>query len=155
MPAPGGAGGPAARCRPRAVGLLVRVVAVAVALHGGLTAFADAVEVVALGAVLPVVAFGGAELLGRGSRPPASPSPRIGASLSRDPVGGAASAGGRSRASRRGWAALSSSIGVEEGVLLEHLADFLVQFQRGQLQQADRLLQLGRERQVLREPDLQ
>ncbi len=33
--------------------------------------------------------------------------------------------------------------------------DFLVQLQRGQLQQADRLLQLGRQRQVLRQPYLE
>jgi hypothetical protein len=46
-------------------------------------------------------------------------------------------------------------LGLEEGVLLEHLLDFLVQLERGQLQQADRLLQLGREGEVLREPDLQ
>ena len=38
---------------------------------------------------------------------------------------------------------------IQEGVGLEHLLDFLVQLQRGQLQQPDRLLQLGRERQVL------
>ena len=31
----------------------------------------------------------------------------------------------------------------------QHLLDFLIQFERGQLQQPDRLLQLGRERQVL------
>jgi len=36
-------------------------------------------------------------------------------------------------------------------VFVEHLLDFLAQFQRRQLQQADRLLQLGREREVLRD----
>ena len=38
-------------------------------------------------------------------------------------------------------------------VLLEHLLDLLVQLERGQLQQADRLLQLRRQRQVLREAE--
>ena len=46
-------------------------------------------------------------------------------------------------------------VGFEEGVALEHLLDFLVQLQRGQLQQADGLLQLGRQRQVLRKPNLE
>ena len=36
-------------------------------------------------------------------------------------------------------------------VLVEHLLDFLCHFQRGQLQQPDGLLQLRRERQVLRD----
>ena len=38
---------------------------------------------------------------------------------------------------------------LQKGVVVQHLVDFLRQLQRGQLQQADRLLQLGRERQVL------
>jgi hypothetical protein len=42
-------------------------------------------------------------------------------------------------------------LGLEKGVLLEHLLDFLLQLQRRQLQQADRLLQLRRQRQVLRQ----
>ena len=37
----------------------------------------------------------------------------------------------------------------EKRVVVEHLLDFLGQFEGGQLQQSDRLLQLGRERQVL------
>ena len=43
---------------------------------------------------------------------------------------------------------------LEERVLLEHLLDFLVQLERGQLQQPDRLLQLRRQREVLRQPEL-
>ena len=43
----------------------------------------------------------------------------------------------------------------EEGVLFEHLLDFLVQLERRQLQQADRLLQLRRQRQMLRQANLQ
>jgi hypothetical protein len=38
----------------------------------------------------------------------------------------------------------------EQRVIGEQLFELLVQFERGQLQQADRLLQLRRERQVLR-----
>jgi hypothetical protein len=38
---------------------------------------------------------------------------------------------------------------LQKRVLVQHLVDFLRQLQRGQLQQADRLLQLGRERQML------
>ena len=40
-------------------------------------------------------------------------------------------------------------LGLEEGVLFEHLLDFLMQLERRQLQQPDRLLQLRRQRQVL------
>ncbi len=46
-------------------------------------------------------------------------------------------------------------LGFEERVLLEHLLDFLVQLERRQLQQADRLLQLRRQRQVLRQAELE
>ncbi len=38
---------------------------------------------------------------------------------------------------------------LQEGVLVEHLLDFLRQLERGQLQQPDRLLQLRRQRQML------
>jgi hypothetical protein len=43
-------------------------------------------------------------------------------------------------------------VGVEfqERVVVQHLLDFLAQLQRGQLQQADGLLQLRRQRQMLR-----
>jgi hypothetical protein len=39
---------------------------------------------------------------------------------------------------------------LEKRVLVEHLLDFLAELQRGELQQPDRLLQLRRERQMLR-----
>ena len=38
---------------------------------------------------------------------------------------------------------------LQEGVLVEHLLDFLRQLERGQLQQPDRLLQLRRQRKML------
>jgi len=38
---------------------------------------------------------------------------------------------------------------LQKGILVQQLLDFLVQLQRGKLQQTDGLLQLGRERQVL------
>ena len=44
-------------------------------------------------------------------------------------------------------------IPLEQGIVRERLLDFLVQLDGRQLQQADRLLQLGRERQVLRQPE--
>ena len=37
----------------------------------------------------------------------------------------------------------------EQRIISEQLFEFLVQFERGQLQQADRLLQLRRQRKVL------
>ena len=39
----------------------------------------------------------------------------------------------------------------EKRIVLQHLLDLLREFERGQLQQSDRLLQLRRERQVLRD----
>ena len=114
---------------------------------------ADAVEVVALGAVLPVVALGGAELGAvDAGRLVGAPSP----------PGSAARSDSRSPARSAGVGALGERLerrrrvflGLEEGVLLEHLLDFLVQLERRQLQQPDRLLQLRRQRQVLREADL-
>ena len=39
----------------------------------------------------------------------------------------------------------------QERIGFEHLLDFLGQLQSGELQQAYRLLQLGRERQMLRD----
>ena len=46
-------------------------------------------------------------------------------------------------------------LGLEERVLLEHLLDFLVELERRQLEEPDRLLQLRRERQMLRETELE
>ena len=43
---------------------------------------------------------------------------------------------------------------LEEGVLLHHLLDLLVQFQGRELQESDRLLQLRRQRKMLRQADL-
>jgi hypothetical protein len=44
---------------------------------------------------------------------------------------------------------------LQKGVVVEHLLDFLAQFERRQLQQPDRLLQLRRERQMLRDAQRQ
>ena len=49
-----------------------------------------------------------------------------------------------------GIAVVGLVLALQEGVVLQHLLDFARQLQRGQLQQANRLLQLRRERQVLR-----
>jgi hypothetical protein len=58
--------------------------------------------------------------------------------------------GGRRLSSlRRGF------VGLEEGVGLEHLLDFLLQLDGRQLQQPDRLLQLRRQRQMLRQAQVQ
>jgi hypothetical protein len=43
---------------------------------------------------------------------------------------------------------------LEQRILLEDALELLVQLQRGELQQADRLLQLRREREVLGQPEL-
>ena len=130
----------------------VELVVIVVARRG----FADAVEIVALGAVFPVVALGGAQI---GPVEPAFSRVPFTAALLR--VGGRFFAAGA-------VVALALELGagrrveggevfvrLEEGVLLEHLLDFLMELERGQLQQADGLLQLGREGQVLRQPELQ
>ena len=44
---------------------------------------------------------------------------------------------------------------LQKGVLVEHLLDFLAQFEGRQLQQPDRLLQLRRQGQVLGDAKLQ
>ena len=112
--------------------------------------FADAVEVVALGAVLPVFALGRAELGAVDARPRPRPVAAFGLRVGLVALGGRRTLGRRRIERRRRFL-----VGFEEGVLLEHLLDFLVQLERGQLQQADRLLQLRRQRQVLRQADLQ
>ncbi len=114
---------------------------------------ADAVEVVGFGAVLPVFALGGAEVValdfgdgGFAITPVAAVAAfsfvtlvcRLAGSLGRCGVVGQ-----------------RFVVGFQEGVLLEHLLDFLLQLQRRELQQPDRLLQLRRQRQVLRQADLQ
>ena len=43
-------------------------------------------------------------------------------------------------------------IDLQKRVFIEHLLDFLAQLKRGKLEQANRLLQLWRERQMLRKP---
>jgi hypothetical protein len=66
--------------------------------------------------------------------------------------------GARARVARRGerGARLAFRVlALEDRVLHQQALDLLVQLDRGQLQQADRLLQLRRQRQVLREPELQ
>jgi hypothetical protein len=111
---------------------------------------ADAVEIVALGAVGPVLALGGAEF-------GIVDAARFGL--------GADLVARRRRLVARRRRALGHRllehrrrmllVRLQERVLFEHLLDFLLQLERRQLQQADRLLQLRREGQMLREPYLQ
>src|SRR5262245_41079921 len=116
---------------------------------------ADAFEVVALGAVLPFALLDAREVGvvdARGLLAGIEPgvlalAARLGGHLGRRL--GAARALGRSLAGSGGL-----FLGFEERVLVEHLLDFLLQLERRQLQQADRLLQLRRQRQMLREADL-
>ena len=146
---------------------LVHLVFVAVAARSRAAArgrrLADAVEVVALGAVLPVLARGGAEVAVadfgqrralvaacavvalRGARTLAVRALRA----------RAGAVVGEAAVQRRLVGVGRVLVEVQEGVLVEHLPDLLVQLQRGELQQPDRLLQLRRQRQVLRDPDLQ
>ena len=128
--------------------LRIELVAVAAAGAAGARRFADPVEVVALGAVLPVVALGRAELgvvdrRGLFDGVTARCFGRVLGFALADTLGRRGALG--QRLEHRGVVFL----GLEEGVLLEHLLDFLVQFERRQLQQPDRLLQLRRQRQVL------
>jgi hypothetical protein len=46
-------------------------------------------------------------------------------------------------------------VALQQGVFLQGLVDFGVEFQRGKLQQPDRLLQLRRQGQMLGEPELE
>ena len=46
-------------------------------------------------------------------------------------------------------------LALERGILHQQAVDLLVQLDRGELQQPDRLLQLRRQREVLRESELQ
>eukprot|EP01136_Pigoraptor_vietnamica_P012868 Opistho-1_new@53237 len=128
----------------------VELVAVVVAgLAGRLT---DAVEVLALGAVLPVLALGGAEI-GRVHRHGLGVGGHLGPRALPGFVGLAlGDRGALHRCVERGRRVF---LHFEEGVLLQHLLDFLVKLERGQLQQPDRLLQLRRQRQMLRKTDLQ
>ena len=134
--------------------LRLHVIAVALATAGrcGGRHFADAVEVVAFGAVLPVLALGGAEFLGADLGHGLAGVGRVGAVA----VVAVTGAVGRLALGRRVvGAGRRIVLGFQERVLVEHLAHFLMQLQRGQLQQPDRLLQLRRQRQVLRQADLQ
>ncbi len=113
----------------------------------------DAVEVLALGAVFPVVALGGAELgavdagrlVGVGG---AGLDARLGLLAL-----GAALAGGGALVRRLGRGRFL--VDLQERVLLEHLVDLLLQLQRGELEQADRLLELRCQCEVLRQAQLQ
>ena len=49
---------------------------------------------------------------------------------------------------------LAALLALEQRVVLQEALDFLVEFERRQLQQPDRLLQLRRQRQVLRKSEL-
>ncbi len=127
---------------------VVRVGRGAAVEAGGL---ADAVEVVALGTVLPVLALGGAEVVGLDlgkCAVAAVAAVEIVALRRRIGLGFGAFR-------RRGVEGQRLVVGFEEGVQLEHLLDFLLQLQCRQLQQPDRLLQLRRQRQMLRQADLQ
>ena len=112
---------------------------------------ADAVEVLALGAVLPVLAVGAAELGGAVDRGRLA---RVRAVAAR--LGGAlgfafaGALGARQPLGERLEGRRRVLLDLEERVLLEHLLDFLVQLERRQLEQPDRLLQLRRQREVLR-----
>jgi hypothetical protein len=120
--------------------------------------FADAVEVFAFGAVLPVFAFGAAEVgsaVDRGDVVATAVAGAVGAGLGgafalafTGPLGAREAFRQRLECRRRFF------LGLEKRVLLEHLLDFLVQLERRQLQQPDRLLKLWRQRQVLTESDL-
>ena len=118
---------------------------------------ADAVEVIGLGAVGPVLPLRAAELC---SVELSAGVLALGTHLARRialglllPLAGAV--GGRGALQGRLPHGAGVVLGLQEGVLFEHLLDFLVQLQRGQLQQADGLLQLRRERQVLGKANLQ
>src|SRR5689334_15196612 len=61
-------------------------------------------------------------------------------------------------ASRRWWFVgflAAAFVALEQRVVREEFLDFLIELQRRQLQQPDRLLQLRSERQVLRQPELE
>lgn len=118
---------------------------------------ADAVEIVGLGAVGPVLALGGAEVacgqLGQGRAVIAAVAAERSGGLGLGP--GVAFGRVRGLRRRRGGPVPIFLLRVEEGVLLQHLRHFLVQLERGHLQQLDRLLQLRRQRQMLCELELQ
>jgi hypothetical protein len=53
------------------------------------------------------------------------------------------------------WRRFRSTVfAFQQRVVLEQALDFLIEFERRQLQQSNRLLQLRRQRQVLRESEL-
>mmetsp|Transcript_42777 Transcript_42777/g.69785 ORF Transcript_42777/g.69785 Transcript_42777/m.69785 type:complete len:363 (-) Transcript_42777:210-1298(-) len=129
-------------------GFLALALAVIVAAAGAAAGrqLADAVEVVALGAVLPVLALGAAEVLGA----------QFGGIAALGLAGrGLGAALGRRVRSQLGRADRELLLRLQQRVAGEHLLDLLVQLQRRQLQQPDRLLQLWRQRQVLTEADLE
>jgi hypothetical protein len=140
-----------ARRRGAPLGSALQVVDIAESRAAG--RLADAVEVLALGAVLPVVAIGGAEVLAIHrlrlvGRVRAGLGGPLGLALS-----GAFRRGRPLRHRLEGPGELL--LGLEERIRLEHLLHLLVQLERRELQETDRLLQLRRQRQVLREPDLE
>ena len=132
-------------------------VAVAARAGCGRRQLADAVEIVALGAVLPVVALGGAEfgrvhagrLVGA-----IGPDARV-LGFGLGPLGAGTGAGAGLEAVERQLGRDGLLFRLEERVLFHHLLDLLVQFQGRELQQTDRLLQLWRQRQMLGQADLQ
>ena len=129
--------------------MFIHLATVATGAGNGWGRLTDAIEVITFGAVGPVFAFGGAKFLGTDLGNRLAGVGCVGQGIAVDHAvnrlalrGGLEGAGG------------CVLFRLEKGVLVQHLADFLVQLQRRQLQQADGLLQLGRERQMLGQPDL-
>jgi len=110
--------------------------------------FSNAVEIITFGAVGPVLTFGGAKFLGPDLGHRLAGIRRVRHIALGHAVGRLPLLRHLKRAGRR------VLFHFQEGVLIQHLPHFLVQFQCGELQQADGLLQLGRQRQVLRKPYL-
>lgn len=114
---------------------------------------ADAVKVVALGAVLPVVALGGAEFLGAHLLPRGRVAGRrLGLGL-RDAFL-AFLALGQTLLRGGGQRGVEFLVGLQQRIAGEHLLHLLVELQRRQLQQTDGLLQLRRQREMLGQANL-
>jgi hypothetical protein len=108
---------------------------------------ADAVEVIALGAVLPIAAFRAVEVAGVDAA-------GFLATVECRFLAVTAALAGRWRladgnALDGALTSCSVFVGLEERILVEHLVDLLLQLQCRQLQQPDRLLQLRRQCKML------
>lgn len=104
--------------------------------------FADAVEIIPLGAVFPVLALRRAEVirLQLGRRLAAAAQLCIGAAV----LGGGRLADTGAHLGQLGRGNAEVLLGLQQRVLRQHLLDLLVQLQGGELQEPDRLLQLRR-----------